>query len=244
MENKTSIVFEDTESDVSKQIKALRKKQSKKQRNKKNSIAKGPSQAIAQNTISHNAKNPSAVSPPSFGANKITSESMQQPGNGHENKQPSSDSTNDIALPSPMSPLTYNNNIDEQQQQRSIAHNNQIPTISPSQSPATINNAKNKTLSAARGKRQPNSRGKDITIIVGDSMVKNFKGWTLRPRCNTNEQIHVYDFPGATTRDMNSFSKPIVDKNPDNLILHCGTNELRTRKSEVEISIEIIIPPK
>ena len=71
-------------------------------------------------------------------------------------------------------------------------------------------------------------------------MVKNVKGWKLRARCNGNEQIHVYDFPGATTLDMKSYSKPIVDKNPENLILHCGTNELRTRKSEVEISTEII----
>ena len=265
VENKTSIVYEDTESDVSKQIKALRKKQRKKKRNKKNSATEGPSQAIAQkNTITQNAaKNPSAAVPspssgtesitiesssttvpaPSSGTNKITGESVQQPGNGHGNRNPSSNSSNDTALSSHKSPLTNNNKVDDMQQQRSIADNNQMPSFPPSQSPATINNAENKTTSAADGKKQSNSRGKDnktITSIVGDSMVKNVKGWKLRPRCNINEQIHVYDFPGATTRDMNSYSKPIVDKNPDNLILHCGTNELRTRKSEVEISTEII----
>ena len=263
MENKTSIVYEDTESDVSKQTKALRKKQRKKKRKKKNSATKGLSHAIAKkDTISLNTKNPRAVpapssgtenitsknpsttvSAPSSGTNKSTSESVQQSGNGHGNKQPSSDSSNDVALPSKESPLTNNNKIDDMQQQRSITDNNQIPSFPPLQSPATINNAENKTTRAADGKRQSNSRGKDnktITIIVGDSMVKNVKGWKLRPRCRINEQIHVYDFPGATTRDMNNYSKPMVDKNPDNMILNCGTNELRTRKSEVEISTEII----
>eukprot|EP00112_Aurelia_sp_Birch-Aquarium-sp1_P026685 Seg963.12 transcript_id=Seg963.12/GoldUCD/mRNA.D3Y31 product="hypothetical protein" protein_id=Seg963.12/GoldUCD/D3Y31 len=190
------------------------------------------------------SESPSTTVPaPSSGTKKITGESVQQPGNGHGNKKPSNDSSNDIALSSHKSPLTNNNKIDDMQQQRNIAENNQMPSFPPLQSPATINNAENKTTSPADGKRQSNGRGKDnktITIIVGDSMVKNVKGWKLRPRCNINEQIHVYDFPGATTRDMNSYLKPIVDKNPDNLILHCGTNELRTRKSEVEISTESI----
>ena len=52
VKNKTSIVYEDTESEVSSQIKAQREKQGKKNKNKKKKNAtKGPSQGIAQSTI-------------------------------------------------------------------------------------------------------------------------------------------------------------------------------------------------
>ena len=52
VKNKTSIVYEDTESEVSSQIKAQREKQGKKKKNKKKKNAtKGPSQGIAQSTI-------------------------------------------------------------------------------------------------------------------------------------------------------------------------------------------------
>ena len=90
VENKASIVYEDTESDVSKQIKAPRKKQGKKKRNKKNSATKGPSHETAQkDTISQNAaKNPSVVPAPFSGTENITNKSVQQPENGHGNKQP------------------------------------------------------------------------------------------------------------------------------------------------------------
>ena len=71
-------------------------------------------------------------------------------------------------------------------------------------------------------------------------MVKNVKGWKLKQFCNKNEFIHVCDFPGATVKNMKSYSLPSIEKNPNMLILHCGTNDLRTKKSEVEISKEII----
>ena len=71
-------------------------------------------------------------------------------------------------------------------------------------------------------------------------MVKNVKGWKLKPLCNKNEYIYVYDFPGATIKDMKSYSLPSIEKKPDMLILHCGTNDLKTKNSEVEISEEII----
>ena len=33
---------------------------------------------------------------------------------------------------------------------------------------------------------------------------------------------------------------PLNDKKPNNIILHCGTNNLRSNKSYIEISTEII----
>ena len=49
--NRTSIVYEDTESEVSSQIKAQRERRAKKKKSKKKNAIKRPSQAIAQSTI-------------------------------------------------------------------------------------------------------------------------------------------------------------------------------------------------
>ena len=51
VKNKTSIVYEDTKSKVSSQIKAQREKHGKKKKTKKKNATNGPSQAIAQSTI-------------------------------------------------------------------------------------------------------------------------------------------------------------------------------------------------
>ena len=74
VENKTSIVYEDTESEVSSQIKALREKQGKKKKNKKKNATKGPSQAIAQKNTIEVAEKKNATSVLSPSQNQITEE--------------------------------------------------------------------------------------------------------------------------------------------------------------------------
>ena len=81
---------------------------------------------------------------------------------------------------------------------------------------------------------------KTTTIVCGDSMVKNVKTWKMKQNLARNEMIIVKSFPGATVRDMGSYCKPAIDKEPTRLILHCGTNDLRSSKSDVDISTEII----
>ena len=71
-------------------------------------------------------------------------------------------------------------------------------------------------------------------------MVKNVKTWKMKQNLARNEMIFVNSFPGATVRDMGSYCKPAIDKEPTRLILHCGTNDLRSSKSDVDISTEII----
>ena len=39
-----------------------------------------------------------------------------------------------------------------------------------------------------------------------------------------NRSVKVRIFPGATTHDMHDYLKPVLKKNPDNIILHVGTN--------------------
>ena len=47
-------------------------------------------------------------------------------------------------------------------------------------------------------------------------------------------------FPGATISGMASYCIPSVNKAPDNIILHCGNNDLSSSKSDVDISTELI----
>ena len=41
-----------------------------------------------------------------------------------------------------------------------------------------------------------------------------------------NKSVKVCIFPGATTHDMYGYLKPLLEKNPDYIILHPGTNNL------------------
>ena len=82
-------------------------------------------------------------------------------------------------------------------------------------------------------------------IILGDSMVKHVYGWELKEKCGDNCNVYVKSFPGATTKDMYSYSQPSIERKPDIAILHVGTNDLVTRrgeemKSEVEIAQGIV----
>ncbi len=77
-------------------------------------------------------------------------------------------------------------------------------------------------------------------VILGDSMVKHVYGWELKNRCGDNCNVYVKSFPGATTKDMYSYSQPSIERKPDIAILHVGTNDLATRKGE-EIKSEVEI---
>ena len=61
-------------------------------------------------------------------------------------------------------------------------------------------------------------RGK--TLIVGDSVLAGIE----QKRIFGNRNVKVCIFPGATTHDMYNYLKPLLKKNPDNIILHIQTN--------------------
>ena len=83
-----------------------------------------------------------------------------------------------------------------------------------------VSDTKDKEKSISTEKKN----NKHTTIVIGDSMVKNVKGWKLKPLCSKNEL---------------PCSLPSIEKKPDVLILR-RTNDLKTKKSEVEIDKEII----
>ena len=93
-------------------------------------------------------------------------------------------------------------------------------------------------------KEEKDNRGqntrKHTTVVIGDSLVKNVQGWRLKRRCAANEKIVIRSFSGASVEDMQSYCQPTVKQKPNSIILHCGTNNLRTSQTEVQISQAII----
>ena len=66
-------------------------------------------------------------------------------------------------------------------------------------------------------------------FIAGDSMVRELKGWLM----SRNKSVKVYSFSGGTADDMESFLVLLLNKNPDHIMLHVGTNNLVMDSPEV-----------
>ena len=95
------------------------------------------------------------------------------------------------------------------------------------------------------GRPSTSSKNKRSAVILGDSIVKNVCGWELKEKCGQNNNVYVKCFNGANIKDMHSYAKPSIERKPNVIILHIGTNDLAPRrneaeKSEVQIAHEII----
>ena len=80
---------------------------------------------------------------------------------------------------------------------------------------------------------------KKSVVIAGDSIVKNIIG----PRMNAEDPNHYFivkPFPGATVSDMEDFVKPLTRRTPDKMILHVGTNDLRSHSTPKVIADSIV----
>ena len=74
-----------------------------------------------------------------------------------------------------------------------------------------------------------NENNKDIKVItiLGDSMVQKVKGYQLGKSLSNKNRIVVKSFAGATTSYMHHYIKPTLEKDPDIVILHTGTNDFK-----------------
>ncbi len=70
---------------------------------------------------------------------------------------------------------------------------------------------------------------KKVTVIAGDSIVKHLHGWRLS---DTNNHVVVKSFAGATIEDMGDYLKPVIHKEPESIILHVDTNDLKSLSSK------------
>ena len=54
------------------------------------------------------------------------------------------------------------------------------------------------------------------------------------------EQIYVKSFSGANVNDMKSHVVPTLNRAPQKIILHCGTNDLSSKQTPAEIASNIV----
>ena len=66
------------------------------------------------------------------------------------------------------------------------------------------------------------------SVLIGDSMIKNIQGWNVGKE--VGHRFLVKAFSGATTTDMMDYIKPTINQNPTEVIIHCGTNDLKSKE--------------
>lgn len=70
-------------------------------------------------------------------------------------------------------------------------------------------------------------RNKGTGVTMGDSLIKNINGWELKEKCRNHRiNIFVKNFNGAATREMYSYAQPSIERKPNLILLHTGTNDL------------------
>ena len=77
---------------------------------------------------------------------------------------------------------------------------------------------------------------KKKTLIVRDSIVKNFEGWKLNKRMKS---VAVKEIPGATTKGMKHQIKECLE-DIDSIILHVGNNNHKNKESAEHIANDIM----
>ncbi|RUA05886.1 MAG: hypothetical protein DSY43_03480 [Gammaproteobacteria bacterium] len=91
------------------------------------------------------------------------------------------------------------------------------------------NNSQNAKKQRSTSSRNTTVQGKLNVVIAGDSIVKYVKGWELS---NHSQRVTVKSFAGASVEDMSDFVKPLLRKQPDKIVLHIGTNDLRSSEPQ------------
>ena len=98
-------------------------------------------------------------------------------------------------------------------------------------------NSNNRTTSYIKYNKIPRKNKLPVTVILGDSIVKDVKGWKLSDDKN---KVVAKHFSGAKTKDMESYIIPTLERNPETIIIHSGTNDLKSDSSPEEIARDVI----
>ena len=78
---------------------------------------------------------------------------------------------------------------------------------------------------------------KYVTVILGHLMIKALKGWEL---LNDKQKVVLKSFRGAKTSHMHRHAKPNIEKNPENIIIHSGTNDISKDADPEKIAVDTI----
>ena len=72
--------------------------------------------------------------------------------------------------------------------------------------------------------KKRNEKGRSVTVVVGDSIVKKVESWELSTKVDL---FVVNSFPGAKTDYMESYIGPTLKNKLERIIIHCGKNDLK-----------------
>ena len=73
-------------------------------------------------------------------------------------------------------------------------------------------------------------------FIAGDSILKNLQ----ERKITRSAKVKVSSFPGCTIMDMRDHIKPVLRRNPNAIVMHVGTNSLRSSASVHNFAEEIV----
>ena len=97
------------------------------------------------------------------------------------------------------------------------------------------------TVSQLPKNKQPKAKIKvPTTVILGDSIVKNVYGNAITKLVKLRKHVVVKHFSGTKIDDMKHYLKPPQEKQPAQIIVHIGTNDLSSNKNADEIADEIV----
>ena len=142
----------------------------------------------------------------------------------------------DVIIKMVLQDVTKNNVTIESKRNNDLTNLNKTP---PLNNMAETSNWSNAYSKKNKGNMESRSNGKlkqRSVAILGDSILKNIEPYKVRKGLNTDQKVYIKSFPGASTKDMESYSIPTKNYGNDLVILHCGTNDLRTSKSPSDIS--------
>ena len=80
--------------------------------------------------------------------------------------------------------------------------------------------------------KKRNEKGRSVTVVVGDSIIKKVKGWELSTK---DDLFAVKFFPGTNNDDMESYIKPTLKNKSERIIIHCGTSDLKNNTNQLLI---------
>ena len=125
----------------------------------------------------------------------------------------------------------------------SVNYNQTTNTVKPNKTKRSQNKRQKEKKNTQEQKEAPNMQIEQpqaeqlTTLLIGDSMVKNIQGRKLGKA--VGHRVVVKSFSGANTRAMSDYLKPNLELNPDQVILHVGTNDLK-KKEPQEVAEAIV----
>ena len=137
----------------------------------------------------------------------------------------------EIASTESKTPATSGQNKEETDNEESVVW---VPASKPKKKKKKKTQNKNQKddhqpVESQTGKKGHVSKHQKHVLVLGDSVVKNVDGWRIGR--STKTRTTVKSFSGATVSDCYHYFKPPLESDPDQIIVHVGTNDLKTQSA-------------